>query len=45
MVVVVVAVGAETAAALPPGALLERLPPLELKGKDELVQAFVLHKL
>ena len=40
-----VVVGAETAAALPPGAVLERLPPLELKGKGELVQAFVLHKL
>lgn len=40
-----VVVGAETAAALPPGAVLERLPPLELKGKDELVQAFVLHRL
>ena len=40
-----VVVGAETAAALPPGAVLERLPPLELKGKDEPVQAFVLHKL
>ncbi len=40
-----VVVGAETAAALPPGAVLERLSPLELKGKDEPVQAFVLHKL
>jgi adenylate cyclase len=40
-----VVVGAETAAALPPGAVLERLSPLELKGKDQLVQAFVLHKL
>jgi class 3 adenylate cyclase len=40
-----VVVGAETAAALPPGAVLERLPPLELKGKDALVQAFILHRL
>jgi adenylate cyclase len=40
-----VVVGSETASALPPGALLERLPPLELKGKDEPVEAFVLHGL
>jgi adenylate cyclase len=40
-----VVVGAETAAALPPGAMLERLPPLELKGKDEPVDAYVLHRL
>jgi len=25
--------------------MLERLPPLELKGKGETVQAFVLHQL
>ena len=40
-----VVVGPETAAALPPGAVLERMTPLELKGKDEPVQAFVLHRL
>jgi len=40
-----VVVGAETAAALPPGAVLERLPPLELKGKGEPVEAFVVHAL
>jgi class 3 adenylate cyclase len=40
-----VVVGAETAAALPPGAVLERLPPLELKGKGEPVEAFVVHRL
>jgi len=40
-----VVVGSETASALPPGALLERLPPLELKGKGEPVEAFVLHSL
>jgi class 3 adenylate cyclase len=40
-----VVVGAETAAALPPGAVLERLPPLQVKGKDEPVEAYVLHSL
>ena len=40
-----VVVGAETAAALPPGAVVERLPPLEVKGKDEPVEAYVLHRL
>jgi adenylate cyclase len=40
-----VVVGSQTAATLPPGAMLERLPPLELKGKDEPVEAFVLHRL
>ena len=40
-----VVVGAETAGALPPGAVLERLPPLELKGKGEPVEAFVVHAL
>jgi adenylate cyclase len=37
--------GAETAAALPPGAVLERLPPLELKGKGEPVEAYLLRRL
>ena len=40
-----VVIGAETAAALPPGAVIERLPPLEVKGKDEPVEAYVLHGL
>jgi adenylate cyclase len=40
-----VVVGAETAAALPPDAVLERLPLLEVKGKDEPVEAYVLHRL
>ena len=40
-----VVVGADTAAALPPGAVLERLPPLEVKGKEEPIEAFVLHAL
>src|SRR6185312_9125488 len=40
-----VVVGAETAAALPPGAVLERLPPLEVKGKEEPVEAYLLHSL
>ena len=40
-----VVVGSETASALPPGAVLERLPPLELKGKGEPVEAFVVHGL
>jgi class 3 adenylate cyclase len=40
-----VVVGSETASAMPPGAVLERLPPLRVKGKDEPVEAFVLHRL
>jgi adenylate cyclase len=40
-----VVVGAETAAALPADAVLERLPPLQVKGKEEPVEAFVLHAL
>jgi adenylate cyclase len=40
-----VVVGAETAAALPSGAVLERLPALEVKGKEEPVEAYVLHSL
>ena len=40
-----VVVGGGTAADLPAGAVLERLPPLELKGKAELVEAYVLHRL
>jgi len=38
-----VVVGAETAAALPPGAVLERLPPLQVKGKGDAIEAYVLH--
>ena len=40
-----VVIGAETATALPPGAVIERLPPLEVKGKDQSVEAYVLHGL
>jgi hypothetical protein len=40
-----VVVGAETAAALPSGALLERLPPVQVKGKEEPVEAYLLRGL
>jgi class 3 adenylate cyclase len=40
-----VLVGAGTYAQLPPGTLAERLPPLRVKGKDEPVEAFVLHRV
>jgi adenylate cyclase len=40
-----VVIGAETAAALPAGAVVERLPPLEVKGKDEPVEAYLLHRV
>ncbi len=40
-----VLIGAETAAALPPGAVLERLPALRVKGKQEPVEAYLLHRL
>jgi class 3 adenylate cyclase len=40
-----VVVGAQTAAALPPGAVLERLPPLQVKGKGDPIEAYVLHAL
>jgi adenylate cyclase len=40
-----VVVGAETAAALPAGALLERLPPLQVKGKEEPVEAYLLRRI
>jgi class 3 adenylate cyclase len=40
-----VVVGAGTADALPAGAILERLAPLELKGKEEPVHAYVLQRL
>jgi class 3 adenylate cyclase len=40
-----VLVGAETAAALPPGAMLERRPSLQVKGKEEPIEAYVLHAL
>ena len=40
-----VVVGAGTADALPAGAVLERLAPLELKGKEEPVHAYVLQRL
>jgi adenylate cyclase len=40
-----VVVGAGTYERLPPGALVERLPPLEVKGKREPVEAYLLHGL
>jgi adenylate cyclase len=40
-----IVVGAETAAALPPGTVLEGLPALQVKGKQEPVQAYVLRSL
>jgi class 3 adenylate cyclase len=40
-----VVVGGETAAALPPGAVLERLPPLQIKGKGDPIEAYILHSL
>jgi class 3 adenylate cyclase len=40
-----VVIGAETSAALPAGAVVERMPPLEVKGKDEPVEAYLLHRL
>ena len=40
-----VVVGGETAAALPPGAVLERLPPLQVKGKGDPIEAYILHSL
>jgi adenylate cyclase len=40
-----VVIGAETAAALPAGAVVERLPPVEVKGKDDPVEAYLLHRL
>ncbi len=40
-----VVVGAQTAAALPPGAVLERLPALQVKGKEDPVEAYVLRSL
>jgi len=40
-----VVVGADTAAALPPGAVLKRLPSLQVKGKEDPIEAYVLHSL
>ena len=40
-----VVVGAETAVGLPAGAVVERLPPLQVKGKEEAVEAYLLHRL
>jgi class 3 adenylate cyclase len=40
-----VVVGAETAAGLPAGSITEKLPPLDVKGKSEPVEAYVLHAL
>jgi adenylate cyclase len=40
-----VVIGAATYELLPPGAIVERLPPLQVKGKAEPVVAYVLHAL
>jgi adenylate cyclase len=40
-----VVVGAETASRLPPGTTLERLPTLQVKGKTQPVEAYVLRSL
>jgi class 3 adenylate cyclase len=40
-----VVVGGETMRRLPPGAIVERLPELRVKGKQELVEAYVLRSL
>jgi adenylate cyclase len=40
-----VVIGAETAAALPAGAVVECLPPVDVKGKDDPVEAYLLHRL
>ena len=40
-----VVIGVGTYELLPPGAVVERLEPLELKGKSELVDAYLLHAL
>jgi hypothetical protein len=38
-------IGPGTAAALPAGVVVERLPPLQVKGKEEAVEAYLLHRL
>ena len=40
-----VVIGEGTYERLPPGAVVERLAPLELKGKSEPVDAYLLHDL
>jgi adenylate cyclase len=40
-----VVIGPGTAAALPAGVVVERLPPLQVKGKEEAVEAYLLHRL
>jgi adenylate cyclase len=40
-----VVIGAATLAALPGGARVDALPPMQVKGKSAPVQAFVLHQL
>jgi len=40
-----VLVGGGTYAQLPEGTLAQKLPPLQVKGKDEPVEAYVLHRL
>ena len=40
-----VVLGGETVRRLPPGAVVERLPELRVKGKTEAVEAYVLRSL
>jgi class 3 adenylate cyclase len=40
-----VVLGVETVRRLPPGVLVERLPELRVKGKQEAVEAYLLHDL
>ena len=40
-----VLIGAETRRALPDGSLVEALPDLRVKGKQDLVEAYLLHAL
>ena len=38
-------IGAETRRALPEGSLVEALPDLRVKGKQDVVEAYLLHAL
>src|SRR3712207_2144774 len=40
-----VLIGAETRRALPDGSVVEAVPPLRVKGKQEAVEAYLLHEL
>ena len=38
-------IGAATFRRLPSGTVAERLPPLQVKGKEEAIEAYVLHSV